>query len=793
MDLAVIKTLEFNKIKALLSEKAGSFMGKELVDELFPTNELTEVKRRLQETAEAVLVLESVDSVPLGGIRDIREFIKRAEVGSLLEGYELGAIQSTLYVARRIKNFFEEVELLIPLLREYIAQITLLRPLENLIEQTVDEHGNVRDDASVELMRIRKEIKNSQNRVKEKLDAILRSHEYQKYFQETLVTMRADRYVIPIKQEYRHLFPGIVHDQSASGATVFIEPMVVVNLNNEIKQLMVAEKNEIERILRLVTGKVAYHHKEIGLNCKMLAILDFAFAKAYLSKDMCAFEPKINENQYVALKQARHPLIDKNKVVPIDIMIGKNYRTLLITGPNTGGKTVSLKTLGLFVLMTQAGLFIPAASGSEIAIFDNVYADIGDEQSIEQSLSTFSAHMTNLVKIINCIQKNDLVLVDEIGAGTDPDEGAALAMSILQFLMDKEVTTLATTHYSELKTFAYSRKGVENASVEFDVQSLRPTYRLLIGIPGSSNAFAISQKLGIPQSIIENAAQFLDKEHTEFTAVLTSLESEKIDYIHRKEEIAKQEQAITAIKYKLETEFKEWRQRKEKLLSKAHEEAASLLRQTRRDAESIIKDLKNQFAVEDHKERQQAIEQGRGQLNHAIAKLNSLDAGSEEVFKPADPSKLKVGMNVYISTLKQKGVILQIGEKEVSVQIGIMKMNVNIEACSLIEDKRELKMNSKTNVKAKKADCLNFQKVTDIKREIDIRGITVEEAEMLLSKYLDDVILASLAEVIVIHGKGTGALRKGVRDYLNSHPNVAAIRIAEYNEGGDGATVVTLK
>lgn len=791
MDLSALSTLEFNKIRALLAEKVGSALGKELAEKLTPSSNFEEVERRLQETAEARMVLDSAINVPLGGIRDIRALVKRAEVGSILEPHELVAINSTLFAGRRLKTFFLEADIPLTILMEYISQITILRSLENLIESTVDEHGNIRDDASVELLRIRREIKSSQNRVKERIDSILRSTEYQKYFQDALVTMRGDRYVIPIKQEYRHSFPGIVHDQSSSGATVFIEPMAVVNLNNEIKQLMSAEKNEVERILYLVSAQIAKNKKEILINCQILAQLDFAFAKARLSVEMNAFEPKFNQNRYISLKQARHPLIHKEQVVPIDIVIGKEYSTLLITGPNTGGKTVSLKTLGLFTLMTQSGMFIPAESGSEISMFENVYADIGDEQSIEQSLSTFSAHMTNLVKILQNVSGNDLVLIDEIGAGTDPDEGAALAMSILEYLMEKKVTTLATTHYSELKTFAYSRSGVENASVEFDVQTLRPTYRLLIGVPGSSNAFAISHRLGLPKIIIENAQQFLDKDHAEFAKILRALEEEKIAYIRHNEDVVKQERELAILKQKMEDEKKNWNQRKEKMLNKAQEEAGSLLRQARREAEAVIKELKLQFAVENNQERQQAIEKGRNHLNDAIAQINSLGNKAEEShFIPADKNRLKAGMTVFVSTLKQKGIVLHINDQEVTVQMGIMKMNIDISFCSIVDDNNTIKEKLKTS--NQKRSSLNLNKVSDISRQVDLRGITVEEAEAILSKYLDDAVLAGLNEVTVIHGKGTGALRKGVRMYLENHPNVADFRIAEYNEGGDGATVVRL-
>lgn len=786
MDLSVLKTLEYYKIRTMLSERSSSILGRELAEELVPICEFSEVEERIAETQEAREILDAMSNIPLGGIRDIRVLLKRAEIGSTLAPDELVAIGSTLYASRRMKSFFVDMPVSLVILSGYSEGITVLRNVENFIEAIVNEHGHIRDDASVELLRIRREIKLSQSRVKDKLDGILRSSEYQKYFQDALVTMRGDRYVIPIKQEYRHHFPGIIHDQSASGATVFIEPMAVVTLNNEMKQLLSAEKNEVERILQVVTAQIANFSKDIHINCKMLAQIDFAFAKAKLSIDMRATLPIINKIGYVNLRQARHPLIETSVVVPIDIYIGKEFNTLLITGPNTGGKTVTLKTLGLFALMTQAGLYIPVDSGSEIAVFRNVFADIGDEQSIEQSLSTFSAHMTNLVKILKSISAHDLVLIDEIGAGTDPDEGAALAMSILEYLLSIGARTIATTHYSELKTFAYSGKGIENASVEFDITTLKPTYRLLIGIPGSSNAFAISKRLGLSENIIEQARQFIDKDHAKFEMVLNALEEQKIAYDRLYEEVVEQEQTLKALREKLVNEEKILAEKKHKILSKAQDEAGSLLRQTRRETEEIITELKAQFAVRSGSARQGIFDKSRKRLRE---KLDGLSENEEDDIElPVVTAKvLQPGLHVYVTTLKQKGTVLSIGVNEVMVQLGIMKMNVAIADCRLVDERSPTKKKTKTNSRD-----VNFAKIQEVSRQIDIRGMLVDEAEYVLGKYIDDAILAGLTKIIVIHGKGTGALRKGIRTYLKNHHYVMDISIGELNEGGDGATVVQL-
>lgn len=788
MEVSVFTTLEFNKIRDMLAERTGSVMGRELAESIIPVNDAGEVEIRLAETAEARTVMNQVSAVPLGGIRDVRAGIKRAALGAILEPHELLAVASTLYAARRMKNFLAELPVEIPLLAAMAGQITLLRNIETTIEATVTEQGTIRDDASGELLKIRREIRQSQSRVKERLDSILRSGEYQKYFQDALVTMRGDRYVIPIKQEFRNNFPGIVHDQSSSGATLFIEPMAIVNLNNDIKQLMSAEKNEIERILTVVTGQIANVADVIEDNLALLARLDFIFAKAKLSIDMRAVQPVINEQGHVNLIQARHPLIAPENVVPIDVRLGRHFTTLLITGPNTGGKTVTLKTVGLFALMTQSGLFIPAAADSEMPVIGNIFADIGDEQSIEQSLSTFSGHMTNLVGILKKVAANDLVLIDEIGAGTDPSEGAALAMAILEHMHTIGAKTIATTHYSELKTFAYTRHGIENASVEFDIQTLRPTYRLLIGIPGSSNAFAISQRLGLSESIIGRAKELINKEHADFETVLQALEEQKKSYTLKLDEVNQMKQELTQAKAKaLETE-RLLAEKKSVTLAKAQEEAAAVVRQARRSAEEIISELKAQFSEHSGRERQSAIETARRKLKNMSNEVNTLDLDEDEESE-VSADMLHPGMNVYITTLKQKGEVLAVSMADVTVQLGALKLTVPLTSCRLLAEESPHKTKPKAANAGKPAV---MTRVATAARQIDLRGMTIEEAETTLDKYLDEAVLAGLHEVLIIHGKGTGALRKGVRSYLENHSHIIQIRIAELNEGGTGATVARL-
>lgn len=777
-----LKVLEYNKIIKLLTAKAGSSLGKEKIINLLPSSNYKIIEESLNETAEALLITTVSDNIPLGGIRDLKIILKKANIGAMLEANEFLNIAGTLSAAKKIKKFFKELDLEATLLKTWAAKIEVLTQLEQQIENSIDEHGNLLDSASVELGKLRREIRTSQLKIKEKLDAILRSSEYQKYFQDSLVTLRGDRYVIPIKQEYRQFFPGIVHDQSSSGATLFIEPISIIDLNNTVKELMANEKHEIERILKALAVQVLKYEQQIRLDMEILGHFDFVFAKAKFALEFQASRPEINNAGLVELKQARHPLIPPEKVVPIDILLGKDFSTLLITGPNTGGKTVTLKTLGLFVLMAQAGLFIPAQAGSKLPVYNNVFADIGDEQSIEQSLSTFSSHMTKLIRILDVIKTGDLFLVDEIGSGTDPQEGAALAMAILDVVQEAGIATVATTHYSELKSYAYNRCGVENASVEFDINSLRPTYKLLIGIPGSSNAFSISTKLGLSTKIIDKANEFLSKEHLQFEYVLAEMEKQKLMYAELNEDLAKREAEIVVLEQRLKNEKENINDRKNRIITKAEEEKANIIRKTKREVEQIISELKEQFDDHGMKERQRAIEAARKELKE---KTKIITPEEYKSMPALEIDKVKIGDSVFVTTLNAKATVIEIKGKSILVELGLMKTMVSSDVC------RKTSTDNKSVITKPKKISLN--KIQEVQPSIDIRGVNVQEGEDILNKYLDDVILCGLTRILVIHGKGTGALKKGVRNFLQNHSCVEKIEIPELNEGGDGATVVFMK
>ena len=800
MEQESFKVLEYKRILSKLREKAGTTLGKELASGLLPSSDREEVRERLQQTAEAVYV-SSIAQPPLGGIKDIRESIKKVGLGAVLAPDELLDILTTMYAMREMKRFFKELEADAPILKSWARSLEILGQLEKDLEHIVDEHGNLRDDASVELKRIRREIRSSQAKIKDHLAGLLHNNEYQKYFQEAIVTMRGDRYVLPVKQEYRQHFPGIVHDQSATGSTLFIEPMAVVNLNNDIKQLTAAERHEVERILRAASQKIRKNDSQLMDNCEIMAEVDFAFAKANLAYEMKATEPVLNEAGATRLLSARHPLLPIDKVVPIDIAIGDSYSMLLVTGPNTGGKTVSMKTFGLLVLMAQSGLFLPVESGSEIAVYSNVYADIGDEQSIEQSLSTFSAHMTHLVSILDKVEPDDLVLLDELGAGTDPEEGAALAMAILERLLTIKATVLATTHYSELKTFAFGREGIENACVEFDVATLRPTYRLLIGIPGASNAFAISRRLGLSESLIIRAKQLIQADHAQFEQVINQLEKEKMLYDQMNADIETRLRRAEQMEAKAEALRVELNQKKADILRRAKDEGAALVRRMRRESEEVISQLKEQFNDQGIQKRQAAIQAARDQINEAAGKVRPGIVSVKAFRKAIDLKTLEPGDIIYVTKLDQKGTVLSIKGKELEVQLGSLKTNVKVKDCKFVEKAQKEKSANHGNSgngsisggKGRGRGSSFLSKTQEAHRDIDIRGMMVDEAEVVLGKFLDDSVMAGLSNVLIIHGKGTGALRKGVHAYLKRHRSVASFSFADMSEGGTGATLVELQ
>ena len=785
------RILEFDKIREMLENCATSNFGKELAAEILPADDAETVKENLTLTTEAVKVF-AVSEPPFGGIRDIRETLKKIALGSTASASELSDILSTMYAMRSVKKFFKENDVDAPKLKFRAGQIEILGNLEKQLENALDDHGGIKDSASADLQKIRRDLRQAQSRVKTEIFSILHDAAKQKYFQDAIITMRGDRYVIPVKSEYKSQFPGLVHDQSATGATLFIEPMAIVNLNNDIRQLEIAEKNEVARILRVLCDAVQKNSRELLINVEILAEFDLLFAKAKLAQKLNATEPVISK--YTNLHDARHPLINPKIVVPIDIEIGNGFSILLVTGPNTGGKTVSMKTLGLLALMAQCGLYIPAAFGSEIAIYTNIFADIGDEQSIEQSLSTFSAHMTKIVDILKKVQTTDLVLIDEIGAGTDPDEGTALAMAILGRLLKIQCATIATTHYSELKTFAYSTAGIENACVEFNGETLLPTYKLLIGIPGASNAFAISKRLGLHMSLIRKAKKFLKQDHANFEKVLAELETKRLIYEKRNAEIQKTQAAIAKKEKEISALREEISKSKNDILKKAREKSAEMVKETRKEAEEIISALKEQFDDSGVKKRQQTIQNARDKIRNAEMQTAENIVANDSIGNRINKKNLQIGDTIYIRPLDQKATVFAIGKDgdELTVQAGALKMTVKTSDCRFVSHNSE-EIATAPVVNEKRGTAGILKRVSTVSREIDIRGMMVDEAEQVCAKFIDDAQLAGLKQVLIIHGKGTGALRQGVHEFLRHYHSVEKFTLADIDEGGAGATLVVLK
>jgi len=791
MNDKTLKVLEFDKILNMLSDRTVSSLGKAYVDDLKPVSVFSEVEARLKETTDAVAYLWRKGSPPFGGIHDIRATLRRVEIGSTLNAAELLKTGETLRCGRLLKQFltndvpagWEDNSIL-----QMARQISVFRHTEDAIFNAIVSEEEISDHASPELFSIRRSIRQKQESIKDRLSAIIRSPEYRKIMQDAVVTLRGDRYVIPVKQEYRSQVPGLVHDISASGATVFIEPLSVVEANNEIKTLLLKEQQEIERILAELTSKVAEIISEIRANLEILSRLDFIFAKAKLSRDMNGICPKLSDKRIILIKKGRHPLLDKKKVVPIDLELGISFLTLVVTGPNTGGKTVTLKTAGLFVLMLQAGLHVPVDEGSEFGIFKNVFADIGDEQSIEQSLSTFSSHMKNIVSILNEADEETLVLLDELGAGTDPTEGAAIAISILEWLTNRGVCTIATTHYSELKLYAMTTPRVQNACCEFDVETLRPTYRLLIGIPGKSNAFAISQKLGLDPRIIDRAKEHLTQENIKFEDVLSEIEKNRIKAEKEKETVLNYKREIEELKAQIQKEKEKIEKAKDKILSRAKEEARSIIISARYESEELLQKLKDLYNQGYRENLQQELEKART----AVRRLDDLEGAMVDTYKVREfaepPKNLKPGETVRVVNLNQMATVLEEPDKDgqVLVQAGIMKIKVHISQLERVEEQKKI------------LDRISRSGVTGVKRqsvksEADLRGLTVEEALDKVDKYIDTAVLAGLNEVTIIHGKGTGALRSAVQDFLRHHPNVKSFRLGKYGEGESGVTVVELQ
>lgn len=784
------KILEFDKIKNQLAENCVSESGKAIANELQPSDNLLEVEQMLRETEEARSIMGTSGSMPVPYFTNPSNLLHLARIGGTLPPKGLMDIAQLLRAARTVKEMLITDREDIQLLSGLAMGLSELRQIERDISNAIISEDEIADQASPELASIRRKKRSCNDRVRERLNSLIHSATYQKYLQEAIITVRADRYVLPVRQEYRSMVPGIVHDQSSSGATIFIEPMSVVEIGNELKQLTAAEKVEIDRILLSLSAQIAPEAQSIENNIQILSKIDFIFAKGLLGQQMEAVTPRMNAEGRLDIRQGRHPLIDPQQVVPLDIRLGKDYNTLIITGPNTGGKTVTLKTTGLFSLMAQSGLQIPAEYDSEMAVFDEIFADIGDEQSIEQSLSTFSGHMKNIVNIMENVKPGSLVLFDELGAGTDPTEGAALAQAILTSLLKKHVRTVATTHYSELKEFAMLTPEVENASVEFDVATLRPTYKLLIGIPGKSNAFEISKKLGLSDELIEQARALLSKEQIHFEDVLASAEYHR-QLAKKEQQLAEEARAdMEAIRSQAEKERKQLEAQRERSIQKAKAEAKRIIENARQEQESLIEELralKKAGGAQEHE-----IQQIRKKAEQSAEKLmDKQEIGGEPL------TSVKVGEFVHVASMDMDATVVALPDQRGVVQLKAGMMKLRAQLSDLRSPTQSQKREKKERDKIVKRQMGGNTRIDIINRtvdrELDVRGLALNEAMPEVEKFLDDAMLSSLGEVSIIHGNGTGTLRAGIAECLRKHPGVSSFRLGRYGEGETGVTIVTLK
>ena len=785
-----IRVLEFHKILEMLAERTVTEPGRDAAKALVPSGDADTVRRWQAQTDEASTVVAYSGSNPMAWFTDVRPFLKLAKAGGVLSMKALLQVADVLKASRTVRNALVTDREDTPNLTEMGSRLATNRSLEEEIFDAIISEEELSDHASPELYDIRRQMRVLNDRVRDRLNSIIRSASMQKYLMDAIITMRNGRYVVPVKAECRANVPGIVHDQSGTGSTLFIEPMAVVEAGNELKQWTLKEKNEIERILGEFSGRIAPEAELIANNIRLLAELDVIFAKASLARQMHAVPPKLNEEGHVRLIQARHPLIDPAKVVPSTLWLGEDFTALVITGPNTGGKTVTLKTVGLLSLMAQAGLQIPAAYGSELAIFDEVFADIGDEQSIEQSLSTFSSHMTNIVEILGSVTQRSLALFDELGAGTDPTEGAALAMAILNHLLQLRVTTMATTHYSELKAFALSTPGVENASVEFNIQTLQPTYRLSIGVPGKSNAFEISRRLGLPEFLIEDANRRLSRDAVRFEDVIANAEYHR-QIAEKERELAEQAHIETQkLRDEAEKLQKDLTSRRESELRKAKEEARKVLQKAQRESEQIIADLK--------KHRENGMKEH--ELHAARARLqDAIDANTEHIAGDgvgSVPTQLKPGDTVLLVNLNTKATVLTEPDAkgECTVQAGALKLKASLSDMRTAKPDAPEKPRGRQPAGRNSGSGANVSiSARDVQTECDVRGMNLEEALLAVDMFLDGAVLNKLGQVYIIHGKGTGILRSGIQQHLKKHPAVRSFRLGKYGEGEDGVTVATLK
>lgn len=793
MNTKVLTTLEYNKIIDLLTEKADSEPGKKLCRDLVPSTDLSAIRTAQRETKDALARLFRIGSTSFGSNRDLGFSIRSLEIGSSLSMSELLKLASFLDNVSRIKTYGKKEREDLPndSLDAYFEGLTPMTQLANEINRCILSEEEMADDASPRLKSIRRSKLSTNEKIHSQLTSMVNGA-YRTFLQDAVITMRDNRYCIPVKAEYKSQVSGMVHDQSSTGSTFFIEPAAVVNLNNQLKELDLQEQEEIEVILGDLSSQAAVHTSELAADQKIMTTLDFIFAKAKLAMEQNATEPIFNTEHYIQIRKGRHPLLDKKKAVPIDVRLGKDFDLLVITGPNTGGKTVSLKTVGLFTLMGQAGLHIPALDRSELSIFSEVYADIGDEQSIEQSLSTFSSHMTRVVHILQHADADSMCLFDELGAGTDPTEGAALAIAILNYLHDRGIRTMATTHYSELKIYALSTNFVENACCEFDVETLRPTYRLLIGIPGKSNAFAISSKLGLSDEIINAAKEQISKEDESFEDVIADLEQSRVTIEKEQQEIAEYKERIRTLQEQLQKKNEKIDQAKDKILRDANEKARAILQEAKDVADETIRDFNKAGASADIKELEKKRQKVRDKINEKNGKLalgNNQKKPANQ--KTVDPKKLKKGDSVKIISMNLKGIVntLPDARGNLFVQCGIMRMQTNInDLVPVKEETITAPALQRTNT-----GKLKMSKSFSVSSEINLLGCTVDEAIAKLDKYLDDAYLAHLPSVRVVHGKGTGALRSAVQSHLKRLKYVKEYRLGEYGEGDAGVTIVTFK
>ena len=780
-----ISKLEFNKVLEILSQFCCTYLGKELTTNLKIYNDINTVKSKLSETDEAVRLIYKNSTPSFYNISDIKIYLINLESYQSLNIKGLLALNNILICSKELKNYFNKDYIDkndFPILDSLFSKLYSNEGIINKISTSIVDENTLDDRASIELQKIRKKIRNLEQDIRSKLNTMIHSSSFSKYVQENVVTIRNDRFVIPIKEEYKSQVKGFVHDVSNAGSTLFIEPISIFELNNEINQLKLEEEVEIEKILQNLTSLFYPYISELKTDLEVIGNLDFIFAKAKYSKSISGITPKINSKKEISLINARHPLIDKSKVVPISIELGKNFSTLLITGPNTGGKTVTLKTVGLLTCMACSGLNIPADEKSSVFVFEHIFADIGDDQSIADSLSTFSSHMTNIVEITKHANKNSLILVDELGSGTDPLEGANLAISILDYFQKISALTIATTHYQELKKHALITEGFENASVEFDIETLSPTYRLLIGVPGKSNAFEISKKLGLDDNIIQYAKSLMSANDVEFEELLKQIYYDKVELEKEKETINLELENINILKKKLEQEHETYENQEQEIINNAKIKARNILLEAKEDAYDIIKKLSDSKSLKE-------VNTIRNSLNSKINDIKLNNINSSSISNSLDPNDIKPNIEVFIPSLNQNGIVLSNVSKsnDVQVQVGNIKMNLNI---NLLQKAKNVGKSSKS---VNLSTSSKISKAKNIKTEINVIGMNVEDATFVIDKFLDDCTLSNLKTVRIIHGKGTGKLKSGIHQFLKSNPHVKSFRLGTYGEGETGVTVVELK